>query len=266
MKTGFIIMSRLLSLASAAALAVTLSTPARAGEIFINGTTGLLTFTAAPGNTLEVSSTLGFQGDGSYDSGNPLSDTFHGPAVFGPVDFFTGPDVGPTPPGVFIPIPPANQTFSYQSTVGPADSPIPDSLTADISWTELDANAPAGEPQLFGAGVINTSSGDSTFLADFPMGGGINIFANFPLSGSCDLTQLAAGPPSCTVTFEVASFEGADAAPGLPPPPPPQIIVPEPMSSFMVLGVALCGLWGAYLMMRRERGRLGLRLLHETSV
>jgi hypothetical protein len=93
----------------------------------------------------------------------------------------------------------------------------------------------------------------------------INIFANFPLSGPCDLTQLAAGPPSCEVTFEVASFEGSDATPGLPPPPPP-LIVPEPMPSFMVLGLALGGLWGAYLMMRRERGQSGVRFLQETSV
>jgi hypothetical protein len=265
MKMGFIIMSKimskLLSPASAAALTLAFLMPAQAGEIDVAGTTTqALTFTAAGGNTLEVSSVLGFGGTAGYSSGNASSDS-SGSAAFGPVHFFTGPEVA----GIFTPIPPASQTFSYQSnTMPPADAVppgTPDFLTADIEWTELDANAPLGEPQLIGTGVINTSDGDPTFLADFPVGGGINIIANFPLNGPCDLTQLAAGP--CDVTFEVASFEGDVVTPGLPPPPPPLIETPEPMSSFTVLGLALCGLWGAYLMMRRQSG---VRFVPEPSV
>jgi hypothetical protein len=44
--------STLLSTASASALAIIVSMPAQAGEIDVAGTTGSLTFAAAPGNTL----------------------------------------------------------------------------------------------------------------------------------------------------------------------------------------------------------------------
>jgi hypothetical protein len=265
-------MSKLLSITSATALAIILSTPSQANELIVSGTPGFqLGFTAVGGNALQVTSvTDGFQGIGEYKDPSlpdPTADPTYstGFAQFGPINgifctpgpcgsFLTGAETN----GVFpITDPAANQSFSYMSdSTTPTDSPgTPDSLTATIAWTELDANAPFGEPQLLGTGVVNTSSGDAMFaMTDFPVGGLFSIFANFPLSGTCDLTQLAAGPPSCTVTFEIAAFEGSDATPGLPPPPPPLIETPEPMSSFMVLALALCGLWGASLMMRRQSG------------
>jgi hypothetical protein len=251
MKAGFIMISKLVSTASAAALAIIFSMPAQAGEIDVAGTTGSLTFTAAGMNTLEVSSLLGFSGIAFYMSDSPSS----GVASFGSLDFFTGPEVA----GIFTAIPPANQLFSYESFTGP--DPTPDSLTVEIAWDQVVANAPLGEPQLVGTGLVTFSDGDDTFIMDFPVGGGINITANFPLAANspCDLTQLAMGSPSCLVTFEIASFEGDVITPGAPPlpptGPPPQIEVPEPISSFTALGIALCCLWGRYQLTRRERGR-----------
>jgi hypothetical protein len=191
--------------------AIVLSIPAQANQIDVSGTPGgSLTFTAAPGNALQVSSD-GFQGVGEYRDPslpNPPADPTYpkGFAQFGPINgvsggsFLTGPNIGPTPPGVFIPIPPANQAFGYVSdAVPPADAVPPgkpDSLTATITWTKLAANAPLpGEPQLFGTGVVTASDGDAMFTKDFPKAGTFDIFANFPLSGGCDLTQLALGPP-----------------------------------------------------------------------
>jgi hypothetical protein len=244
--------------------AIVLSIQAQANQIDVSGTPGgSLTFTAAPGNALQVSSD-GFQGVGEYRDPslpNPPADPTYskGFAQFGPINgvtggsFLTGPNIGPTPPGVFTPIPPANQLFEYVSNaVPPADGGgALDSLTATITWTKLAANAPLpGEPQLFGTGVVNTSSGDAKFTGDFPVSGVFDIFANFPLTGSCDLTQLALGPPSCAVTFEMAAYEGGDATPGTTPPPPG---VPEPMSSSMALGLALFCLWGTYQLTWRER-------------
>jgi hypothetical protein len=265
MKTGFIMLSKLLSITSAAALAIILSTSTQANQIDVSGTPGgSLTFTAAPGNALQVSSD-GFQGVGEYRDPslpNPMADPTYsrGLAQFGPINgmiggsFLTGPNIGPTPPGVFIPIPPANQTFSYISDqVPPADAVPPgkpDSLTAVITWTKLAANAPLGEPQLFGTGMVNTSSGDAMFTTDFPVGGAFDIFANFPLSSpACDLTQLALG---CSVTFEIATFEGSDATPGT-----TTTTTPEPMSSSMALGFALFCLWGTYQLTRRKRHHHG---------
>ena len=67
-----------------------------------------------------------------------------------------------------------------------------------------------------------------------------------------------------------AFYEGGDATPASPPglPPggtPPQVEVPEPMSSFTALGMALFCLWSAYLVMRHGLGQPGLRFLHETN-
>jgi hypothetical protein len=239
-----------------------------------------LEFTAVGGNALQVTSvTNGFQGIGEYKDPNFLPDPTADPtyskgsAQFGPIN---GVSCIPGPCGSFqtdkeasgvFPItdPAAKQSFSYTSDqVPPADANppgTPDSLTATITWTELDANAPLpGEPQLFGTGKVNTSSGDAMFEMDFPAGGLFKIFANFPLTGSCDLTQLALGPPPvppCPVTFEIAAFEGSDATPGITTTPP--TTTPEPMSSFMVLGVALSCLWGTFEVMRRQSGSSRLR-------
>jgi hypothetical protein len=88
MKTGFIMISTLLSTASASALAIIVSMPAQAGEIDVAGTTGSLTFAAAPGNTLEVSSD-GFGGIANYMSGSPSSDS-SGSATFFQINPPTG--------------------------------------------------------------------------------------------------------------------------------------------------------------------------------
>ena len=137
------------------------------------------------------------------------------------------------------------------------------SLSMGITWTSLVPNAPLGEPQLFGTGVITAIQGDDTFTSDFGMIGDlVNIFANFPLTGPpCDLTELATGSEACSGAFQiVASFEGGDATPaggGGGPGGGGMMPVPEPMSSFMALGLALFCLWGTYQSTRRERRHLG---------
>jgi hypothetical protein len=266
--------SKLLSITSATALAIILSTPSQANEIVVSGTPGSqVQFTAVGGNALQVTSvTDGFQGIGEYKDPSlpdPTADPTYskGFAQFGPINgifcssgscgsFQTGQEAS----GVFpITDPAANQSFTYTSDqIPPADANppgTPDSLTASITWTELDANAPLpGEPQLNGTGVVNTSSGDAMFLTDFPAGGLFDIFARFPLSSPlCDLTQLAAGSASCPVTFEIAAFEGADASPTsiIITTPIITTAVPEPMSSFMAVGLALFCLWGMYQFNRR---------------
>jgi hypothetical protein len=161
----------------------------------------------------------------------------------------------------------AAETFTYQSNGAGLDQ-----MTALISWDEVISNQPPpSEPQLVGTALIETSSGDPSFATDdFPAGSIIDIGANFPLNGSCSLTQLAT-MTDCTAIFEFASFEGTPDAltPGLPGgpqgPQTPGVPVPEPMSSFMALGVALCCLWGTYRVVRRESGQSGPRFLHETS-
>jgi hypothetical protein len=241
-------MKNLLAIASSA-LAVTLAIPTQAGQIFIAGTPLLDTvkFTAEPLNSLRVSAPLGFDGNATYVPDIGPMDTAK--VQFGLLDFFTGSESA----GVFTAIPPADQTFNYQSISGS------DQLTADITWSQVVANAPLpGEPQLVGTALITSSSGDPSFMTDdFPAGSTINIAANFPLGGGCDLTQLAT-MVDCTATFEFASFEGTDAltpgTPPLPPPPPPLIETPEPMSSLMGLGIALFCLWGAYRLTRRQPG------------
>ena len=72
MKTGFIMLSKLLSITSAAALAIILSTPTQANQIDVTGSLagGSLTFTAVGGNALQVSSD-GFSGQENIET--PLS-------------------------------------------------------------------------------------------------------------------------------------------------------------------------------------------------
>ena len=233
--------NKLLSTASAAALAIALSMPAQAGEIFISGTTSdALTFTAVGMNTLNFSS-MSFGGNAMYVPDTGPSDT--GSVLFGSMSGTAGPESG----GVF-PItaltPATGEPFTYQSNTGG-----PDELRAEIISNEVVANA-GGEPQLVGTGlVLAGTTGDTAFTTDFPVGGKFSIIGNFPLSGSCDLTELAT-MVNCTASFEMASFEGtADFAPG------GGSTAPEPMSSFMALGTALCCLWGTYQVTRREGGR-----------
>lgn len=265
MKAGFIMISKLLSMASAAALAIILSTPTQANPvgpfIAIGASSGpALTFSAAGGNTLEVSSSAGFSGIASFDVGTSTTSftpIASGVANFGTMDFFTG---QPDATGVFTALagPPGSpiETFSYQSSGNTED------LTAEITWNEVVSNAPIGEPQLIGTGMILTCSGDATFTSDFcvpgafTIGGTMGQGINFPTG--CDLLSLASGNCSGT-TSEPAFLEGGNVIPGSvsppppPPPPPPLITVPEPMSSVAALGIALCCLWSAFALFRGER-------------
>ena len=256
----------LLSIASAA-LAVIFSMPSQAEQIILNQNSSGITFENNTGNTLEVTTT-GFGGSANFYANSPaMLDPLHdssGTGSFGPVKFFTGTvNTGPpAPPNFFIPVPGSpSELFKYQSTSGPADSPgTSDFLQANITWTEVVSNTSisTSEPQLIsiGAGVILSGvTGDSTFMNDFPVGGDIDITLSFfstnPQGFPCTLTDLAAG--TCSVTSESASFEGGIATPGggggtgrVGTP-----VVPEPMSTFMALSIALGCLWGTYQVTQR---------------
>ena len=247
------------------ALAAAISTGAHADTIAINGAlVKALTFTPM-GQALEISS-AGFFGSAQYGS---APDPDIGVVIFGSTDFTTEP-LMPGAPGElsFFPIvsPAAMQTFQYTATIDP-DNPgpdFPDQLKMTITWNQL---INGGEPELDGIGLITESSGDTPFVTDFPVGGTATVRGFFPTA--CSL----AGVSACDILagMEVDGFyEGGDAtpaSPGLPPGgPPPQVDVPEPMSSFAALGMALFCLWSAYLVvMRRERGQSGLRVLHAAN-
>jgi hypothetical protein len=189
---------------------LSIATPAMAAEIDVAGTTvGALTFTVEPGQTLSLMSSYGFAGSAGYTPTVGAPDS--GIALFEPFGLFTGPDIGG---GVFIPTSPVQEIFSYQSIVGP------DTLLAAITWNKIVANAPLGEPQLFGTGMVKTSSGDPDFVSDFPVDGGFSAVAMFPLDGTtCDLVRLAQS--ECSVSVERVSFEGSnliDTPPSVPEP------------------------------------------------
>jgi hypothetical protein len=192
-----------------------IATPVMAAKIDVAGTTvGTLTFTVEPGQTLSLVSSYGFDGNAGYTPTVGTPDI--GVALFEPFGLFTGPDIGG---GVFIPTSPVQEVFRYQSIVGP------DTLLAAIIWNKIVANAPLGEPQLVGTGVVTTSSGDPDFVSDFPVDGGFSAVAMFPLDGTtCDLVRLAQS--ECSASVERVSFEGSNLT-NMPP------SVPEPRLAWL---------------------------------
>ena len=115
----------LLALVSAPALGNPLCTNSESSCITVNGTIGGVTFIAAPGNALEVSSS-GFQGTAAYNPAMGSSDT--GVAVFGPMDFtttgslMTPPPAGLDPP-LPLPLPRLPRTFPHPDRYPPSHSP-----------------------------------------------------------------------------------------------------------------------------------------------
>jgi hypothetical protein len=208
------------------------------------------------GSALEISS-LGFSGSATYgpDSGQ---------VSFGAMDFTTE----PLTMGVFpITSPAATESFAYIANVADPDNPdtsgpnFLDQMTMTISWNQL---VNGGEPELDGTGTVLKSFRDTAFTTDFPVGGSATVTAKFPTA--CDLAS-GFGADTCDIlaSMDIGKFEGGDAIPGgsaPPQQPPPPPIVPEPMSSFMALGMALCCLWGTYQL---TRGKSGLRFRHETN-
>ena len=244
------------------ALAAAVSTGAHADSISITGSLSLveaLTFTPS-GTALQISSP-GLFGAAFYGP-----DT--GVAIFGPTNFTTEPLTPGQQPGdlSFFPItsPAATQTFQYTATIDPDNlgPDFPDQLKMTITWNQL---VNGGEAELDGVGLITESSGDIPFVTDFPLGGLATVHGFFPTNcslqgGNCDI--LAA--------MDIGRFEGGDATPQggvVPPlqPPPFTPPVPEPMSSFVALGTALCGLWGAYVVIRRKTSQSGPMVLQETN-
>jgi hypothetical protein len=244
-------MKLIISAAAIVALAAASSTGAHADDIIMGGMLNqALVFTPEAGNTLNVStlSPFGFGNSATYGP-----DT--GFVSFGAMNFTTQPLMAGSPS--FFPIaPPATESFEYQAITDP-DNPntsgpnFPDTMTMTISWNQL---VNGGEAELDGTGLILTSAGDTPFVTDFPVGGTTTITGFFPTS--CNLMNFGSGSCDILSGVEIAFFEGGDTPPGVVPPlqPPPFMPpVPEPMSSFMALGMAVCCLWGTYQLTRRYR-------------
>ncbi len=151
-----LMMSKLLSSASAAALALAFSMQAQANPISIAGTFGPVTFTEVqPGNELEVSSP-GFQGNAEYQGAGPGFDL--GIAVFGAMDFTTtGSLITPPPPNPDPSVPPISQNFPYFSASGVQsftyqanDDPDNPSMGANLELPVHEYNLDLARPQRTG--------------------------------------------------------------------------------------------------------------------
>jgi hypothetical protein len=252
------------SAAAILALAATIPTGAHADQILMGGLLpDALNFTPQPGDMLNVS-TSGFSNLAQY---GPEPDM--GQVHFGAMVFTTDP-LMPGPPGQasFFPItsPAATESFSYIANFADPDNSgpdFPDQMTMTITWNQL---VNAGEEELDGTGVVLTSSGDTAFTTDFPVGGATTVTGFFPTD--CQLGNFGSGPCDILAGMQIGKFEGGDTTPGGgggTPGGPGTPFVPEPMSSFMALGLALCCLWGAYQFTGGKPDQSGLRFRHETN-
>jgi hypothetical protein len=243
-------MKLITSAAAIVALAAASSISAHADDIVMGGMLNqALLFTPEAGNTLNVStlSPFGFGNSATYGP-----DT--GVVSFGPMNFTTQPLMAGSP-SFFPIIPPATESFEYQAIIDP-DNPntsgpnFPDTMTMTISWNQL---VNGGEEELDGTGVVLASSGDTPFTTDFPVGGMTTVQGFFPTD--CQLNNFGSGTCDILSGMQIGKFEGGDLPPGVPPfqPPPFMPPVPEPMSSLMALGMAVCCLWGTYQLTRRYR-------------
>jgi hypothetical protein len=233
--------------AAIVALTATVPTSTRADMIILNGNTMTAAYTFTPvGTTMLMVSSNGFGGSATYGPDSGL-------VSFGTTSFTTEAlvgntlPIGPSPPGTAI------QSFRYQASNDP-DNPgpnFPDTLLLSIAWTELDNVS--GEPHLIGTGTVEPGSiGDTPFETDFPVGGSATVTGNFPKT--CSLNDLGNCNILSGMTIDSTGFfEGGDVTPG-----GSSTVVPEPMSSFAALVMALCGLWGAHQLTRWERRRYGV--------
>jgi hypothetical protein len=175
----------------------------------------------------------------AFFSGNPA-----GQWMLGPTSWDTSPVViVPGMPNSFNAVPPATETLDIDNTI-----------SGTINFATI-IDDPAGlNPLLTGTFDYTTDPlGDQDIIGAFGAGGMVPITLEllneeFPTT----LTDIAGMPESSLGTSDDV-ISGIIL--GAPPPPPPLIQTPEPMSSFMALGIALCCLWGTYQLTRRQLDR-----------
>ncbi len=189
---------------------------AHADQIGVGGATGSITFKSLGGGTLSFSTT-GFTALtplATFQSpdGNPV-DT--GTATYGSMSGTTGAEAG----GVFSILSGGTETFTYTSKT---DS---DKLTGTVSWQGIKDNTKTPQFDVNSILVIKSSSGDSAFTSDFPVGGRAQI--DFTIKGAITLTTLAAEKVGSTSKYQFSSGETNG--------------VPEP-SSLVLFGIGLIGL------------------------
>jgi hypothetical protein len=179
-------------------------------------------------------------------NGNPA-----GQWMLGPTLWTTGPVVMvPGMPNSFTAVPPATESLDIDNTI-----------SGTVNFATI-IDDPAGlNPLLTGTFDYTTSPfGNTDIIAAFGPSGMVPITLallneDFPTT----LTDIAGMPESslgtsddviCGIILGVPALPSCVAPP--PPPPPPLIQTPEPMSSFMALGIALCCLWGTYQLTRPQ--------------
>jgi hypothetical protein len=130
---------------------------------------------------------------------------------------FTTDSLTAGPPGQpsFFPItsPAATESFSYIANFADNDNSgpdFPDQMTMTISWNQL---VNGGEAELDGTGLILTSTGDTPFVTDFPVGGTTTVHGFFPTQ--CSLDNINGGANACDIlaAMDIGKFEGGDATP-----------------------------------------------------
>jgi hypothetical protein len=183
----------------------------------------------------------------AFISGNPA-----GQWMLGPTSWTTGPVVMvPGMPNSFTAVPPAIETLGIDNTISGTvnfatiiDDPVTPLLTGTFDYT----TDPFGNPDI---------------IASFGASGMVPItLALLNEEAGTTLTDIAGMPESALGTSDDVICGIILGVPALPscvvpplPPPPPLIQTPEPMSSFMALGIALCCLWGTYQLTRRQPDR-----------
>jgi hypothetical protein len=205
----------LLSSVAAATLALSLGHADAAQITLGNNTSGFFTFTANGGSHIDVS-TAGVIGTNEAFF---LGDT--GTYNLGPTFFTAGPDNG----GSFA----ANGAETLTVTMLDGDT-----ATGTVNWTQIKDHSVL--PDAIGVWHITSSSGDASWLANFGMAGGTDVYAPIDIVFETP-AFLSTLHPGASENGDISSgqINGMDA-------PPTYVFEPASMallgSALLMLGVA----------------------------
>lgn len=181
-------MNKSSTLMIAAALAA--AVPAQAGFIDLNAPfeTGI-SVRPLPGNMVEATAPAGWGGIvRGYVPPVPPGSFQSATATFGPLDL-----IGQPTTSQYNYSTSGSESLSFRAVITQNTNLIGiDSMNATLSWTSIyvvnDGSYSVG-PSLTGTGIVTSSTGGDAFEADFPVGGVIDITANF-------LSECGRSPPT----------------------------------------------------------------------